>query len=181
MLFIPWQYIASWKCIACGLCCKTYSVVLSFPEWLNIVKNYGIDKTVSGPDKLFIKRRSDGSCVFLHRFSNNYVCGIQNAKPKACKLWPFKILSKPKFGHEDKAVYPYAGNKLYIYADSSCKGLRYGRASWEFANHTLKEFVEIALGLRTNQFKTTANISFLQPNVSPSIFSIRKLLANELY
>jgi len=70
MLFVPWQRIADWKCTACGLCCRAYSVVLNFQEWLNIVKNYGVDKTVSGLDKLFIKRRSDGSCIFLYKFSN---------------------------------------------------------------------------------------------------------------
>ncbi|RLI41707.1 hypothetical protein DRO59_06205, partial [Candidatus Bathyarchaeota archaeon] len=103
MLFVPWQRIADWKCTACGLCCRAYSVVLNFQEWLNIVKNYGVDKTVSGLDKLFIKRRSDGSCIFLYKFSNMYLCGIQHMKPKACKLWPFRVLSKPKFGYADEA------------------------------------------------------------------------------
>jgi len=88
MLFVPWRYIADWKCIACGKRCKAYSVVLSFPEWLKIVKNYGVDKTVSGLNKLFIKRRNDGSCVFLCKLSNTHFCGLQFMKPKACKLWP---------------------------------------------------------------------------------------------
>ncbi|MDI6904683.1 MAG: YkgJ family cysteine cluster protein [Candidatus Bathyarchaeia archaeon] len=163
MLFVPWRYISDWKCIACGKCCKAYSVVLSFPEWLKIVKNYGVDKTVSGLDKLFIKRRSDGSCVFSYNLSNMYLCGLQRMKPKACKLWPFQILSKPKFGYVNEAVYYYGGNKFFIYADSTCSGLRYGKPTWEFTNYTLKEFVEIALGRRINQSKTTANIRFLHP------------------
>jgi len=86
-------------------------------------------------------------------------------KPKACKLWPFKILSKPKFGHEDEAVYYYMGNKLYIYADPMCPGITYGRPTPEFANSVLREFVEIALGLRENQSKTTANVNLFRPNV----------------
>jgi len=163
MLFVPWRYIADWKCIACGNCCKSYSVVLSFPEWLKIVKNYGVDKTVSGLDKLFIKRRNDGSCSFLYGLSNTYLCGLQHMKPKACKLWPFKVLSKPKFGYANEAVYYYSGDKLFIYADSTCSGLRYGNPTREFTNYTLKEFVEIALERRNDQFKTTANIGFLQP------------------
>lgn len=163
MLFVPWRYIADWKCIACGNCCKSYSVVLSFPEWLKIVKNYGVDKTVSGLDKLFIKRRNDGSCFFLSHLSNTYLCGLQHMKPKACKLWPFKVLSKPNFGYANEAVYYYGGDKLFVYADSTCSGLRYGKPTWEFTNYTLKEFVEIALGRRNDQSKTTANIRFLQP------------------
>ncbi len=162
MIFVPWRHIANWNCIACGKCCRLYSVVLSFPEWLKIVKNYGAGKTASGIDKLFIKRRNDGSCAFLYRFSNVYLCGLQYMKPKACKLWPFKVLSKPKYGHANEAVYYYGGGRFFLYADSSCSGLMYGTPTEEFASHTLKEFVEIAFGLRNSQIKTTANIGFLQ-------------------
>jgi Fe-S-cluster containining protein len=162
MQFGPWQYISSWKCNACGQCCKDYSVVLNFPEWLNIVRNYGVEKTTSGLSKLFIKRREDGSCIFLQSFSNVHLCGLQYMKPKACKLWPFKILSKPEFGQANEALYQYGENKLYVYVDSSCWGIRYGRPTWEFANQTLKEFIEIALELRRQQFKTTANVNLFQ-------------------
>jgi Fe-S-cluster containining protein len=159
MQFIPWQYIFDWKCNACGRCCKDYSVVLNFPEWLSIVKNYGVDKTASGLSKLFIKRRSDGSCIFLQDLSNVHLCGLQYMKPKACKLWPFKILSRPEFGYANESSYQYGGSELFIYVDSSCSGVRYGRPSLEFADQTLREFTEIALELRRRQFKTTANVS----------------------
>jgi Fe-S-cluster containining protein len=162
MQFIPWQYIFDWRCNACGRCCKDYSVVINFPEWLSIVKNYGVDKTVSGLSKLFIKRRSDGSCIFLQDLPNVHLCGLQCMKPKACKLWPFKILSKPEFGYANEASYQYDGKELFIYTDSSCNGVRYGRPSWKFANQTLREFVEIALELRRQQFKTTANVNLFQ-------------------
>jgi len=165
MPFVPWQYIADWKCIACGQCCTAYSVVLNFQEWLKIVKNYGVETTVSGLNKFFIKRRSDGSCIFLYNLSTTHLCGLQHMKPNACKLWPFKVLSSPKFGYANEAVYCHNQNTLYIYADSTCAGLRYGKPSTEFANHTLKEFVEIACGLRNDQKRTTGKISFLQPQV----------------
>jgi len=139
----------------CGLCCKAYSVVLSVPEWLTLAKNYGFETTISGLDKIFIKRRNDGSCTFLCDFEGTYFCGIQNNKPQACKLWPFKVLDKPKFGYEKEAAYVYAGNKFYVYADSTCMGLRYGRPSYDFVNFTLREFVEVAMGFRRRQLKTT--------------------------
>jgi Fe-S-cluster containining protein len=162
MQFTPWQYIFDWKCDTCGQCCKAYSVVLNFPEWLSIVKNYGVDKTASGLSKLFIKRRSDGSCIFLQNLSSVHLCGLQYMKPQACKLWPFKILSKPEFGYANEALYQYGGSKLFIYVDSACSGVRYGRPSWEFANQTLMEFIEIALELRREQFKTTAKVNLFQ-------------------
>jgi len=172
MLFVPWRYIADWRCNACGQCCRAYSVVLNFPEWFKIVKNYGVDKTVSGLNKLFIKRRSDGSCVFLYHLPNMYLCGLQNMKPKACKLWPFKVLSKSEFGYVNEAAYHYGGGKLFIYADSTCSGLRYGTPTWEFTSQTLKEFIEIALGFRSEQYKTTGDLVFLQPYVQLKRFDI---------
>jgi Fe-S-cluster containining protein len=166
MQFAPWRYIADWKCIACGKCCKLYSVVLNFHEWLKIVKRYGVEQTASGLDKLYIKRKDDGSCVFLCQFSNTYVCGLQNMKPKACKLWPFKILTKPEYGNTNQAAYNYRGNTIFIYADAMCNGLVYGHPSWEFAHNTLREFVEIAMDLRSLQHKTTIDIGFPQPYTS---------------
>jgi len=163
MLFVPWRYIADWRCVACGKCCKSYSVILSFPEWLKIVKNYGVGKTVSGLDKLFITRRGDGSCVFLYKLSNMHLCGLQYMKPKACKLWPFKVQSKPKYGYANEAAYYYGGDEFFLYADSTCSGLIYGEPAENFTKYTLQEFVEIALGRRNNQTKTTANIGFLEP------------------
>jgi Fe-S-cluster containining protein len=161
VLFVPWRYIADWKCDACGICCKAYSVVLNFHEWLKVIKNYGVEATASGLDKLFLKRRSDGSCVFLYNLSGMCLCGLQQMKPRACKIWPFKVVGTPKFGYASEAAYTCYGNKLFVYADSTCTGLRYGKPTLGFASYTMKELMEIALGLRSEQFKTTGDINFL--------------------
>jgi Fe-S-cluster containining protein len=163
MRFVPWRCLADWRCIACGDCCRLYSVVISFHEWLRIIRNFGVEQTASGLDKLFIKRRGDGSCAFLNSFSDTYSCGIQYMKPRACQIWPFKILAQPRFGYTDEAIYHYGKDSFFVYADPMCSGLRYGMPTREFANHTLKEFVEIAMGLRTNQCKTTANAAMRKP------------------
>jgi len=162
MLFVPWQYIADWKCNNCGLCCKAYSVVLNFQEWLRIVKNYGVETTVSGLNKLYLRRKTDGSCIFLYKLADMHLCGLQHMKPTACKLWPFKILVTPKFGYTKEALYLYGGKALYVYADSTCTGLIYGKPTWEFANQTLKEFIEIAMGKRSDQKWSKADIDFIQ-------------------
>jgi Fe-S-cluster containining protein len=138
-------------------------VVLNFHEWLKIVKSYGVELTVSGLDTLFIKRRSDGSCVFLCNYSDSYACGLQYMKPKACQLWPFKILSQPRYGYANDAAYHCGGQNVFIYVDSMCNGLRHGTPTWEFANLTLREFTEIAMGLRREQHKTTASIGLPKP------------------
>ena len=163
MQFVPWRYIASWKCIECGDCCKLYSVVINFHEWLGIVKNYGVENTVSGLDKLFINRKSDGSCAFLINISNIYQCGLQHMKPTACQLWPFKIVKEPRFGYASEASYFFGENRVFVYADPMCNGLRLGTPTQEFRDSILREFVEIAAGLRHHQFKTTSNIWLSQP------------------
>jgi Fe-S-cluster containining protein len=153
--FVPWQNVADWHCKACGYCCKLYSVVICFPEWLNISKSFGVETTVTGLDRFYIKRTSDGSCRFLCSKSNNYYCGLQCMKPEACKIWPFKVLAEPKYGEPNQAIFNYMGTKLYVYADAMCNGLRYGTPTWDFRYTTIKEFAELALGIRQLQYKTT--------------------------
>lgn len=162
MQFVPWRFIADWRCVACGDCCRLFGVVIDFHEWLRIVRSYGVEHTASDLDKLFIRRKSDGSCTFLRDGSNACLCGLQHMKPKACQLWPFQILMRPMFGYQNEAAYAYGESRLFIYADPMCNGLRYGSPTLEFADSTLKEFVEIAVGLRKNQFKTTSNLVFPQ-------------------
>jgi hypothetical protein len=84
-------------------------------------------------------------------------------KPRACQLWPFKILREPKFGYPEEATYLFGDSKVFVYADPMCNGLRFGAPTLEFAGSVLKEFVEIAAGLRSNQFKTTSSIWLSQP------------------
>jgi Fe-S-cluster containining protein len=161
MQFVPWRSIADWKCIGCGDCCRLYSVAINFNEWLNIVKGYGVEQTVSGLSELYIKRGSDGSCAFLCSLPGSYRCGIQHMKPKACQLWPFKVFNVPQYGLADKAEYMLGGGRLFIYADSMCNGLRFGNPTYDFANHTVREFAEIALCIRKDQFWSTSKVNNL--------------------
>ncbi len=161
--FIPWRRISHWQCTSCGNCCKDYSVVLNFPEWLNITHTFGSQTTVTGLDRLFLKRLDDGSCAFLCNFAGRYLCSLQNMKPSACKVWPFKVLPEPKFGETNQASYDFGGKKLYIYADANCAGLKYGEPNWEFSKVTLKEFACIALGLRVFQHDSTRNENSYRP------------------
>jgi Fe-S-cluster containining protein len=134
-------------------------VVINFHEWLRIVKNYGVENTSSGLDKLYIRRRSNGACTFLG--SNPYasMCMLQSAKPRACQLWPFKVLMRPQYGFAKEAAFPIGENSVFVYADTMCNGLTFGLPASDFANYTVREFVEIAAGLNNRQLKTTSSLS----------------------
>lgn len=155
--FVPWRQIANWRCTTCGNCCKLYSVVLNFTEWLTITKTFGAQNTVAGLDKFFLKRVDDGACAFLCKLAGTYLCGLQDMKPEACKLWPFKVLAEPKYGDAKQAAFEFSGKTLYLYADSMCEGLRYGTPSWEFQSLVLKEFAALAIGTCRAQHNTTRN------------------------
>jgi len=158
MLPVPWRYVESWNCLVCGLCCKGFDVVLDFPEWINIVKAYGVNYTMPGISRFYLKRKSDGTCVFLGNYYGKWLCSLQPMKPIACKLWPFKISDKPTYGRPNDARYDLTNMKLYIYVDPSCVGLRWGYPNPEFMNTTLTEFVDLALGQRQKQFYSTARL-----------------------
>jgi len=155
---IPWKYIKSWKCIACGACCKGFDVVLGYKEWVDIIRRYGIEVTQPGITKLYLRKRSDGSCVFLTKFYDLWLCALQHTKPRACKLWPFKIYSEPMYGLPNQAFWDLNGKRIFVYVDPSCMGITWGNPTQEFVYRTLKEFVEIGLGLREKQFYTTAEL-----------------------
>lgn len=158
MMPMPWRYVENWNCSACGVCCKGFEVVLEFPEWLNIVKTYGADYTVPGLSHLHLQHKSDGSCIFLDNYYGCWACQLQHMKPMACKLWPFKISDKPRYGRPRDAEYPLSSMKLYVYVDPQCVGLRWGTPSLEFTSFTLPEFVDLALGQRRKQHYTTARL-----------------------
>ncbi len=156
MMPIPWSYVQSWNCIACGICCRDYSVVLEFSEWLNVIRAFGAETTILSISKFYLRRRCDGTCVFLHKTLNIWLCGLQNMKPTAFKLWPFKVLDEPRFGRSDEASYLYNGKKFFIYADPFCIGIRWGNPVQEFMYKTLPELIEIALGFQERQYCSTS-------------------------
>lgn len=160
MIYIPWRYVKSWNCVVCGMCCKGYQVVLNFNEWVNIVRSYGVEATQPGINNFYLGKKSDGTCLFLYRLFDKWLCGIQNTKPKACKLWPFKIVSRPKFGRPNEGAYKYGDKDFFVYADPSCIGITWGKPTQEFAYKTLPEFIEVALGSREKQCYSTSRIPY---------------------
>lgn len=160
MIPIPWSYVKSWSCTACGICCKGYNVVLGFNEWVNIVRTYGVGVTEPSISKFYLRKKDDDTCVFLYNLFGTSLCGLQHMKPKACKLWPFKIQDKPKYGRPNEASYTYGGKRLFLYVDPSCMGIQWGSPTKEFSYKTIPEVVEIALGLREKQYYSTSRMPY---------------------
>ncbi len=133
-------------------------MVLKPEEWLQLVELYGPHVAEVGHGKFYLKRRPDGSCVFLTRVGDKWVCGLQDMKPKACKLWPFKVVSWPKYGRPAEAYFEYMGHPFYVYVDPYCPGIKWGTPTPSFVSKTLVEAVEIALGVRTEQEHTTSKL-----------------------
>ena len=153
---VPWRTVKSWNCVGCGMCCRDYHVVLNFKEWITIVQNYGAETTVPTVSKFLLGKNRDGTCRFLTNVAGNYFCGLQYMKPLACKIWPFKVHDKPKFGNPKEALYKYRERDFFIYVDPACTGLNWGRPCADFKFRTLPAFVDVAVGLRNNQIFSTS-------------------------
>lgn len=146
----------SWRCTGCGLCCRGFDVALKFNEWLNLVRTYGVGVTKAGLNKFYLQRKHDGSCLFLATANGMWFCGLQNMKPTACKLWPFKVLDKPKYGRAKEALFNYNGRRFFIYVDPLCPQIGWGKPTPKMAHNVVPEFIEIALGGREKQFYSTS-------------------------
>ncbi len=57
----------------------------------------------------------------------------------------------------------YGDSRMYVYADPMCNGLTFGHPSLDFGSFTLREFVELAAGVRSRQVKTTSSLKLNIP------------------
>jgi hypothetical protein len=81
-------------------------------------------------------------------------------KPKACKLWPFKIYKTPKHGQASNAEFIHGDDVFFVYVDPLCLGIRWGTPTLKFSKKILPEFVDIALELNEKQSFSTSNITY---------------------
>jgi len=168
MVPVPWRYVSSWSCDGCGLCCKGFSVVLRFEEWFRLVKRFGAEVTRVGLNKFYLARRSDGSCVFLYNYFGRWLCGLQDMKPLACKMWPFKVLKRPKYGNPNESIFNYRGRTFYVYVDPFCPNLRWGRPTAELTYKVIPEIIELSMNVREKQvYSTSRTLSQLVPPPKP--------------
>lgn len=130
---------------------------LLFKEYARIEPEYG-PRSVEPSDKGFcVRRLSDGSCYFLRRIGSNFICKIQEEKPYVCRMFPFRVAKKAKYGSEELSAFYYKREIFYIYLDPECQGITLGQPSVEFVTNVIPEFIEIYMGNNPQQrFSTGA-------------------------
>ncbi|MEM3366616.1 MAG: YkgJ family cysteine cluster protein [Candidatus Methanomethyliaceae archaeon] len=156
MRLIPWSKIKDWFCMACGECCKEFKVPLTTYETTLLSKIFGFSCMELGVGTTYLKRRSNGRCVFQVRGEAKMVCGIQLLKPLACKMWPFAVFETPRYECRNEASFDFKDEIFYVYINPYCRGLIYGPPSFRLVNSVIPEFIELRLGLRKHQLRSTS-------------------------
>lgn len=143
MRLISWKKVKSWKCLACGECCKCFNIPLKSNEYTRMLKIFGCEifNFNITPVKIFLTRKENGRCIFQHHTYGKWLCGIQQIKPIVCKLFPFSITKSSN----KKALYIYKGKIYNIYLERSCKGIRLGKPSSEFIYKMIPQAIEESL------------------------------------
>lgn len=155
---IPWRLISRWECHACGECCTRYIVELKPKEYAEIAHTYGFSTVTVSMGKVYLKRRPDGSCIFLHHLNGRALCGLQHVKPEACRLWPFIPRETPDFGHPDLAHYQYGRRTFYVYVIPACPNLSFGYPSKKLKEKIIPEILDMKFGGRVKQKYSTSNL-----------------------
>ena len=171
-MLVPWSYVKSWSCLACGHCCKDYAIPLVEDEWLGFSSIFGSGAVEQMHGKNYLRRQANGKCIFQQISEGRWLCGIQDVKPMSCRLFPFKICFKPLYGREGESFFPYAGKRVHIYVDVDCRGIEWGKPKAELVRKVLPEFVGLRMKEASRQFYSTAN-TLSQKSLLPvrSIFS----------
>jgi len=116
---------------------------------------YGYNIAIQNVDGLFINKTVDGWCPFLYRTMGGYSCSLQQTKPLACRLWPFRVSDHPRYGFPEEARFHHRGSVFYVYAIPYCRGIMYGTPTEHFVKNVLPEFVDMRLGFRRTQIFST--------------------------
>lgn len=164
---VPWRRISSWNCTMCGECCFRFDVKLRWDEAMKLTNLYGREFLTPRPGG-FILSKVGGRCPFLLDFGKIRACKLQlDMKPIACKLWPFQVHLKPKYGKDRDARFTLEEGEFFVYVDLRCKGVRPGNPGPNLVE-TISEAVKLALDPSGVQLRTTSSL------ISPLIISRRR-------
>jgi len=154
--FIPWRRVKSWECSACGECCKWFKVPLMMDEYAFMMNTFGCSCLDLDVGRAYLARRLDGRCIFQFPSNGRWICGLQRTKPLVCKLWPFILMGRPKYGRSELASFTDGYSKYYVYVDPKCRGLRWGEPSRTIAERILPEIIRISLEKGRDQVYSTS-------------------------
>jgi Fe-S-cluster containining protein len=125
-------------------------------EYAAICHNYGYDALELGVGRPYLRKHPDGRCIFQFKQNSGWLCALQSMKPYVCKMWPFIVSRKPKYGREDDARWEYSDGEVYVYADPRCPRMIFGKPS-RLTEQMLTEFSDIAFRRQDTQLHTTCN------------------------
>ncbi|MBN2335026.1 YkgJ family cysteine cluster protein [Candidatus Bathyarchaeota archaeon] len=160
---IPWTEVNSWSCVACGNCCVGYRVPLKMDEMVSVSARYGADVLEYGMGKAYLRNQSNGRCIFQKPLMDRWICTLQGTKPTACRLFPFRIHTKPVYKRGDSAAIHFAGKTYYLYMDPDCHGIVPGKPSDRFRDQIVPEILSIGVGLPVKQRYTTSKSIHWRP------------------
>ncbi len=160
---IPWTEVSSWACVACGKCCLGYRVPLKADEYARVANLYGHDVVDFGLGKVYLKHGHGNRCIFQRPSQGRWVCSLQAIKPMACRLFPFRIQSKPVYERGDTSGYTFKGRTFYVYLDPECNGINVGHPSQRFLRQVLPEIIQIGMGVSYKQKFTTSKYISWKP------------------
>ncbi|MCW4049579.1 MAG: YkgJ family cysteine cluster protein [Candidatus Bathyarchaeota archaeon] len=160
---IPWTEVNNWSCIACGNCCLGYRVPLKMDEMVKVNAMYGPTVLEYGMGKAYLRNQRNGRCVFQRPLMNRWICTLQGTKPTACRLFPFRIHSKPIYKRGDQAGINLKGKIMYLYMDPDCQGIIHGQPSDRFRNQIVPEIISMGMGLQVKQKYTTSRSIHWRP------------------
>ena len=152
----PWRSVRFWNCTRCGECCSL-SVQLTMREWLTLTRAYGYSIAEQNIGGFFLRKTVDNNCPFLHGSTEGCVCKLQSTKPLACMIWPFRVLSEPRYGQADEAAFDYRNRRYYIYVSQFCPGIVWGPPTESLAKKILPEIIDIRLGFIGRQHFSTSH------------------------
>jgi len=162
---IPWSQIHSWTCQACGECCMWFSVPLNMYEYAKLCQAWGFEVVEISQGRGWLRKRADRRCVFAIPRNGLWICGLQQEKPHACKMWPFRVSDYPTYGRKAIAKYETEGWAGYVYVDPRCPHLIFGKSTQHFKNEVVAEFVRISLHTIMRQRFSTASSSLLSTHL----------------
>jgi Fe-S-cluster containining protein len=160
---IPWTEVHTWSCVACGNCCLGYRVPLRMDEMVKVSSIYGPDVLEYGMGKAYLKNQPNGRCLFQRPLMNRWICTLQGIKPTACRVFPFRIHSKPVYKRGDNAGVRFQDKMLYLYMDPDCHGIVPGTPSERFKEMIVPEVLSMGLGLQIKQRYTTSKSIHWRP------------------
>ncbi|MEM2093944.1 MAG: YkgJ family cysteine cluster protein [Candidatus Bathyarchaeia archaeon] len=172
MRYIPWTWITSWRCLACGQCCSFFRIVLRIYEYALITRSFGEGSTYIDSLGNPCLKKTRGRCIFQ---DDQGLCQLQQLgmKPQACKLWPFIVCKEPKKLSAD-AAFRHRGGEYYVYVDTlyPCPGINRGNPQQLQA--TIAEAIECALNSTNQQRHTTAETAKITRILHQTVHTYRQ-------